>query len=133
MKKTSKENKIGKKVLIVDDEPAICNMLKEFLTIKGYKVSTVLSAEEAMKKVKKEKPHVVLLDIRMPGTDGIEVLKRIKEIDKNIPIVVMITAVNDNIVAKKCIEMGAADYITKPLGLGYLENVLMVKLLDLKP
>ncbi|MEK6732755.1 MAG: response regulator [Candidatus Omnitrophota bacterium] len=131
MKKASKKNETGKKILVVDDELVICNMLKKFLAIKGYEVSTVLSGEEAIKKVKEEKLHFVLLDIRMPGMDGIEVLKRIKEINKNIPVVVMISAVNDNAIATKCIEMGAVDYITKPLGLEYLENVLTVKLLDL--
>ncbi len=132
MKKASKKKNTKKKVLVVDDDPAVCDMLKRFLTIKRYKVNTVLSGEEAIKKVRKEEPHLVLLDIRMPGMDGVEVLKRIKEIDKNIPIVVMITAVKNDIVGRKCLEMGAADYITKPLSLEYLENVLMVKLLDLK-
>ena len=132
MKKVVNNKKTGKKALVVDDDTAVCNMLKKFLTIKGYKVSAVFNGEEAMKIMKKEKPHFVLLDIRMPGIDGIEVLRRIKEIDKSIPIVVMITAVIDDEVGRKCIEMGAADYITKPLGLEYLENVLMVKLLDLE-
>jgi len=132
MKKNLKKKAPMKKILVVDDEPAICNMLKKFLTIKGYKAFTVLSGEEAIKKMKREKPHFVLLDIKMPRMDGMEVLQRIKEIDKEIPVVVMITAIKDEVVAKRCIALGAADYITKPLGLEYLENVLMLKLLDLE-
>lgn len=118
-----------KKVLIVDDDPAVCNMLKKFLTKKGYEAIVALSGEEAIKKVKKEKPYAVLLDIRMPGMDGIETLKKIREIDKEAGIV-MITAVKEEEIGKKCLELGAYDYITKPLGLDYLETVLTVKLLD---
>jgi len=120
------------KILVVDDEQEICNMLKEFLTLKGYVVTAVLNGEEALVKIKEEKPVVVLLDIKMPGMDGIEVLKKIKEIDKQIPVVVMITAVKDEDIARKCMDLGAYDYITKPLSLEYLETVLAVKLLYLK-
>jgi len=129
LKKYLKKN--TRKILVVDDEPAICNMLKKFLTKKGYKADIALSGEEAVKKVKKDKPHVVLLDIKMPGMDGVEVLKKIKEIDKKIPIVIMVTAVADDELGRICLEMGAVDYITKPLGLDYLENVLIIKLLDI--
>ena len=117
------------KILVVDDEQVVCDMLKKFLSKKGYKASTALSAEEALKKVKQEKPHIILLDIKMPGIDGIEALKRIREIDKRIGIV-MITAVKDDEAGRKCMELGAYDYITKPLNLDYLETVLMVKLFD---
>ena len=118
-----------KKILVVDDELAVCNMLKKFLTKKGYKVISVLSGKEAVKKVEKEDPHIVLLDIIMPGMGGVEVLQRIREINKKIGVI-MITAVKDNEVAKKCIKMGAYDYVTKPFDLDYLKNVIMVKLLD---
>jgi DNA-binding response OmpR family regulator len=118
-----------KKILVVDDENTICNMLKKFLTQKGYEAIVALSGEEAIRKVKEERPHIVLLDIRMPKMDGIETLKKIREIDKEVGIV-MITAVDDEETGRKCIELGAYDYITKPLYLDYLETVLMVKLLD---
>lgn len=118
-----------KKILVVDDEPPVCNMLKKFLTKKGYKATTALSGKEAIKRVRKERPHIVLLDIRMSPMDGIETLQRIKEINKEIGIV-MITAVKDDKVGKKCLRLGAYDYITKPLSLEYLENTLMLKLLD---
>ena len=117
-----------KKILVVDDERAICNMLKKFLTKSGYDASTALSGKEAIKRVKKEKPHIVLLDIRMPEMDGIKTLKKIKEIDKEVGIV-MITAVKEDETGRKCLELGAYDYITKPLDLDYLETVLLTKLL----
>ena len=120
-----------KKILVVDDEQAVCNMLKKFLSNKGYETIIALSGEEAIIKVKEEKPHVVLLDIKMPKMDGLEALKRIKEIDKEVGVV-MITAVKDEEMGKKCLELGAYDYITKPLPLDYLESVLLIKLLDFK-
>ncbi len=129
IKKDIKKWKMTKKILVVDDEPAVCNMLKKFLTKKGYEASIALSGQEAIKKVKRERPLIVLLDIRMPDMDGIETLKRIKEIDKEIGIV-MITVVTEDDTGRKCMELGAFDYITKPLGLEYLENVLKVKLLN---
>ena len=118
-----------KKILVVDDDVAIGNMLKKFLSKKGYETIVALSGEEAIKKVKEERPHVVLLDIRMPGMDGVETLKKIREIDKEVGIV-MITAVKEEETGKKCMELGAYDYITKPLSLDYLETVLAVKLVD---
>lgn len=119
-----------KKVLVVDDEPVVCNTLEKFLIKKGHKVSTVLTGKEALKKVKKEKPNVVLLDIRMPDIDGVELLKRIKKIDKKIGVI-MITAVKEDDLANKCMnELGAFDYITKPLSLDYLDSVLLLKLFN---
>lgn len=122
-------NKDPKKLLlVVDDEPAVCNMLKKFLDKKGYNTTIVLSGEDALKKINKEKFFAIFLDIRMPGLNGIETLKRIKEKDKEVNVV-MITALDDEETGKKCIELGAYDYITKPLSLEYLENVLTVKML----
>lgn len=118
-----------KKILVVDDELAVCNMLKKFLTKKGYEATVALSGEEAIEKVRQENPHIVLLDIKMPGIDGVETLKRIREIDKKVGIV-MITVVKDDEVGRKCMELGAYDFITKPLSLDYLEKVLTMKLID---
>jgi DNA-binding response OmpR family regulator len=124
-----KQKATTKKILVVDDEPPVCNMLKKFLLQKGYKVDTALSGKEALKIVRKKKPHIVLLDIKMPEMDGLEVLQRIVEIDKEVGVI-MITAVKQDNIGKRCIQLGAYDYIIKPLNLDYLETVLMVKLLD---
>lgn len=117
-----------KRILVVDDEKVIGDALSKFLTKKGYYAMTARSGEEALEKVKEEKPHLILLDIMMPGLGGIETLKRIKEIDKEVAVV-MITAVNEDDIGRKCMELGAYDYITKPLNIDYLETVLMTKLL----
>jgi len=118
------------RILVVDDEQDVCDMLEKFLTIKGYEVSTALSGEDALALVKEERPHIVLLDIRMPEMDGLECLESIKEIDKEIGVI-MITAIKQEEVGKKAMELGAYDYITKPLSLQYLQDCLMVKLLQM--
>ena len=118
-----------KKILVVDDEKPIREMLRKFLTKKGYEVFDAESGNDALKVIVEQSPHIVLLDIRMPETDGVEVLKRIKEENKNIGVI-MITAVSETAIAEKCMELGAFDYITKPISLEYLEHSLLAKLLD---
>ncbi len=115
------------RILVVDDEIETCNLLSEFLNRKNYNVSVATDGEEAISKVAALKPHVVLLDIRMPRMDGIEVLRRIKQLDDRIDVV-MITAVNDEEMGKMAMRLGAFDYITKPLSLNYLEAVVLVRL-----
>ena len=118
------------KILAIDDEMEVCDLLKTFLTRKGYEVITANSAAEGIEKVKVEKPNVVLLDIRMPGMDGVEAINRIREIDKDVGII-MTTAVIDEKIAQKTVELGASDYIIKPFDLDYLEKSLIVKLATL--
>lgn len=118
------------KILVVDDEIEVCNALKEFLTIKGYAAFTALNGEAALSIVQAEKPHIVLLDIIMPGMTGIETLKEIKKTTPSTGVV-MITAVTDEAMGNQALELGADDFITKPVDLDYLETVLMVKIIDI--
>jgi DNA-binding response OmpR family regulator len=119
-----------KKVLVVDDEIAIRNLLKEFLTRKGYDVYTARDGRAAIAEVKGIRPHIVLLDVMMPGMGGIETLKEVRRIDPKVGII-MVTAVSDQELGKRAIELGAFDYITKPLDFDYLETAVMVKILQL--
>ncbi len=118
-----------KKILVVDDEKPIREMLKRFLVKKGYEVYDADNGDDALKIVGEQEPCIVLLDIRMPKTDGIEVLKKIKELRPDTGVI-MITAVSETAVAEKCMEYGAFDYITKPISLEYLEECLLAKMLD---
>ncbi|MBI5873665.1 MAG: response regulator [Candidatus Omnitrophica bacterium] len=118
-----------KKILIVDDEKFIRETLGSYLGRKGYEVYDAENCEDAIKIVKEKVPHIVLLDIRMPDHDGVEVLKRIKEVNKDIGVI-MVTGVTDTAIAEKCMELGAFDYITKPISLEYLEECLSAKFLD---
>jgi len=114
------------RILVIDDEKETCQLLKEFLTKKGYDVATVSEADKVIEIVKTSHPQLVLLDIRMPQKDGITLLKEIKEIDKEIGVI-MVTAVRDEATAKKSLELGADGYITKPIDLNYLETNVLVK------
>ena len=118
------------KILTVDDEMGIDSFFYDFFTIRNYEVFTALSGKEALGIVKKEKPRIVLLDINMRGMSGIETLEKIKEIDKDI-VVIMVTGVKDDDVIKEALDAGAADYITKPLSLEYLEKVVLLKFINL--
>jgi DNA-binding response OmpR family regulator len=117
------------KILVVDDEPEACDALKEFLSMKGYEVSTAQDGQTALRKIKEYDPQIVLLDVIMPGMNGIEVLQEIKKMDPKIGVI-MVTVVTDEAQAKKTLELGAYDYITKPVDLNYLETVVLVKILD---
>jgi DNA-binding response OmpR family regulator len=114
------------KVLVVDDEPEAVELLVEFLSSKGYEVLTAGGGEEALQRVKADRPHLVLLDIRMPKMNGIEVLRRIREIDPEMGVI-MVTAVNEEDMGRKALELGAFDYIVKPLDLKYLERSVWYK------
>jgi len=103
-----------KTVLVVDDEEVIRDFFKR--TLPEYRVLTAASGEEAVYMVKKDRPDLVLLDIKMPGIDGIETLRQIKNIDKSI-VVIMISAhgtLKTNIEAAR---LGAYDSIAKPFDL----------------
>lgn len=119
------------KILTVDDQMGIDSFFYEFFTARNYEVLSAMSGEEALRIVKKERPRIVLLDINMKGMDGIETLKKIKEIDKNI-VVIMVTGIKDDDVINKALDAGASDYITKPLSLEYLDRVVLLKFINLQ-
>jgi DNA-binding response OmpR family regulator len=114
------------RVLVVDDEPDAVELLQEFLTSKGYEVTTASDGEEALRKVKSERPHLILLDVRMPKMNGLEVLRQVRQIDKEVGVI-MVTAVNEEETGRQALELGAFDYIVKPLDLEYLEKSLWYK------
>jgi DNA-binding response OmpR family regulator len=119
-----------KRILVADDEKDVCDVLKEFLSAKGYEVHTALDGTAALKAAQDVRPHVMLLDIIMPGMTGIEVLKEIKKRDPSIAVI-MATAVTDEELAKRTLELGAYDYVVKPFNLDYLETVVLVKMAEL--
>ena len=114
------------KVLIVDDEPVIVNLLQKFLTQKGYETITASSGEEALKRVREDSPALVLLDVYMPGKTGIEVLREIKQLQPNLGVI-MVTAASDEGIGRRALELGAFDYVSKPFDLEYLEKVVLWK------
>jgi two-component system cell cycle response regulator len=115
---------MGDRVLVVDDEIQIRDLLSEFLEQEGYEVFLAPAGEEAIELAKRETPHAILLDVRMPGIDGIEVCKRLKAEPKTqfIPVI-MITGYDENKIA--AIEVGADDFVNKPIDL--VELAIRVK------
>lgn len=111
------------KILVVDDEPAILEMLSHTLGDEGYRVLTMDRGEGAAAKVREEKPEVVLLDIRMPGMDGIETLGQIREFDKDSSVIIL-TAYGSMDTVVEAMKLGAYDYITKPFDLEKLKSLI---------
>jgi two-component system response regulator MprA len=100
-------------ILVVDDDPEIVSFLKRGLTYEGYTVDTASDGAEALAKVREREPDLVVLDIMMPGIDGIEVSKRLRQGGSEVPIL-MLTAkgtVSDRVVG---LDSGADDYLVKP-------------------
>ena len=108
-------------ILVVDDEQSIRFLYKEELEEDGYRVITASDGEEALRKVKVEKPDLITLDIRMPGLDGIEVLHRIRDMDKKIPVI-MSTAYGEY---RNDFNVWASDaYIIKTANLNELKETI---------
>ena len=114
-------------LLVVDDEIEICDFLRNFFSEKGYDVFFATDGEQALTQSRQKHPDLVLLDVRMPGISGLEVLHRLRN-EENPPKVVMITAVEDREVIEEAKRLGAEDYIIKPFVLDYLESVVLRKI-----
>jgi len=106
-------------VLVVDDEEPIRNALKKFLAQQQYEVYAAASGEEALNQLRRHKVALMLCDIRMPGTSGVDLVPQALEIEPELAIL-MLTAVNDATSAAMCMQRGAMDYLTKPIELADL-------------
>ena len=115
------------KLLIVDDEAEICDFLKSFFEERNYEVKTASSGQAALQAVDQFKPQVVLLDIKMPGMDGVQTLGNLKKKYPRIKVI-MVTALETRDKIEECLRLGADNYITKPLSLEYLENDVREKI-----
>ena len=104
------------KILIVDDERLIRQSLEKALAGQGYAVFSAENGKTALHLLEEESPDLVLLDLKLPDINGIEVLKRLRELDKNLPVL-LITAYGSIDTAIQAIRLGAYDYITKPFDL----------------
>jgi putative two-component system response regulator len=111
------------KILIVDDELRACENIHKFLTREGFQASFVNSGASAVEQARLLRPEAVLLDIRMPGMDGIETLKQLRAIDPDCAVI-MITAVDEVDVALSTIRDGASDFLRKPVGFGELKYTI---------
>lgn len=125
MQVNAKEDEVTK-LLIVDDEEDVREFAANFFRKRKIEVITAVSGEETIDKVEKEKPQLVLLDIKMPGMNGIETLECIRKKDKNVKVI-MVTGKNpeEEDLFNRCRQLGASDYIHKPLELDELERIVL--------
>lgn len=105
----------GKNILIIEDEKDIAELLRVNLSKEGYKVLAATTGENGLELARSETPDLILLDLMLPGADGLEVCRTLKSEEKtvNIPII-MLTAKSEDIDVVTGLEVGADDYITKP-------------------
>lgn len=112
---------MSEKILVADDEQEIRNLLDHFLKGQGYEVVLASDGNQALKLAAEENPQVIILDIKMPGLDGLEVCKRLKEKEqtKLIPVIV-ITGFEDN--KMEALNMGADDFVNKPFDMAEISS-----------
>ena len=117
------------KILVVDDEVKMCFTLTKFFELSHYSVAVAHNGLEALDKVDIFQPHCILLDIRMPQMNGVEVLKRVKQEHPEI-VVIMTTAVVTEESREECLEIGAAEYLIKPINFKELLGIINSRILN---
>jgi len=117
------------RILIVDDEHSVREVLSEYFSEQGYSVATAGDGEEALALVRQDTPDLVLLDVRMPGIDGVETLRRMRGIAPDVSVI-MVTANEDVGLARETLKLGALDYVAKPFDFVYLERAIMAGLVQ---
>jgi anti-anti-sigma factor len=111
------------KILVIDDENPTLMMFRLTLAADGYEVLTAENGQEGLEVFNRERPSIVLTDIKMPGMNGIEVLKRVKEIDPSTEVIV-ITGHGDMDLAIQALNLDATDFINKPIQRHLLERAI---------
>ncbi len=104
------------KILIVEDDKAILTALKDDLEYEGYKVSTAMDGKDGLKLAQDSDFQIIILDILLPGLTGLEVCKKLREFGKNTPILMLTAAKTEEMDKVTGLELGADDYVTKPIG-----------------
>ncbi|MBI2218794.1 MAG: response regulator [Candidatus Rokubacteria bacterium] len=117
------------RLLIVDDEEPVLDVLAEYFTSQGHRVETAASGLAALDALDRTRPDLVLLDIRMAGMDGVQVLREIRVRASTVPVV-MITANEDVALARLTLKLGAFDYVSKPFDFAYLDRAVTAALLQ---
>lgn len=124
--------KTNSQILIVDDDVEVYDLLFRILKSMGYEnIKIATTGKDAVVKVMAEKPDLVLLDLGLPEIDGAAVLRRIKNIYENIPVIV-ITAFPDSDIAKEARKQGVSDFIAKPFDVNDLKQRI-IKVLEASP
>ncbi len=121
--KAAQDERAHTNIMVVDDEPIMRNLLTDVLQNEGYHVHNFSQAEDALKNVIDDKVAIIITDIKMKGMDGMELLKRVKEINHAIDVVVMTGYASVN-TAVESMKLGAVDYLTKPLNIDQIRLIV---------
>ena len=112
-------------ILVVDDNEDNAHIIRDYLEARGYQIFVAYNGDEAMELFEQEKPSLVLLDVMMPGRDGWQVCREMKESDSGRGVrVIMVTALQDWTDKRQAIETGADDFVEKPFELARLAMVV---------
>jgi DNA-binding NtrC family response regulator len=114
---------VSKPILIVDDEPIVRESIRDWLKDAGYQVCTAESGEEALKLMESQDFSILVLDVRLPGKTGIQILKEIKALKPHVKSIV-ITAYPSVELAVEVMKLGAVDYLIKPIAPDELEKLI---------
>lgn len=121
-----------RRILIADDDPGARAVLVRFLAAKGYRVLAASDGRQALEEAPRFRPHLILLDINMPVLNGLQTLRRLREL--NHPMGIFMISGGDNVeIARQCLEEGASDFIAKPFNLEYLELSAWAKIMTITP
>ena len=115
------------KILVIDDEKEICELTKDFLRRKNYLCFSANDEAEALDLIKKEHPQLVLLDVRLGDISGLDILPKIKELDKEVKVI-MVTGLGDAESIQQAKFLGADDFLIKPFTVSFLNDLIAKKL-----
>src|SRR5512134_1985825 len=101
------------KILVVDDDVRLRDLLSRYLSEQGFQVQTLPDATQLDRKLQRDPPHLMVLDLMLPGEDGLSVCRRLRGAGESVPII-MLTAKGDDVDRIVGLEMGADDYLAKP-------------------
>jgi DNA-binding NtrC family response regulator len=111
------------KILVVDDEKKVGDIIQKLLVAKHYRVFRAATPEEAIEVITKKHPHLVFLDIRLGNVSGLDLLPKLKELDKKLKIIVL-TGLEDEETIRRAKAQGADDFIAKPFDLELLDRII---------
>jgi two-component system response regulator AtoC len=111
-----------RRILVVDDEPELLEIFRAHFEGR-YEIDTATSGAAAVERFIRQRPDIVFLDINMPGTNGVEVLKLFRQTDESIPII-MVTANRETRIAEECLKQGAFSYVPKPFNVTYMDHMV---------
>jgi len=123
---------VSKKILIVDDQNGIRMLLMEVFSNEGYETHQAPNGKTALEIVKTHSPDLVLLDMKIPGMDGLDILKHVKSIDPSIKVIMM-TAYGELDMIKEATELGAIMHFTKPFDIDELRLAVHTQLIETTP